>query len=349
MRKLLLSMVIPLALVAFSCQNQPTTPDSPDTGDTSTEIPVTVRALLEFHAPDDDLLITLDRSDSATPNPSDTGYDVYAVTLIWGTFLAPGSTTDSIDWSGVAYVNGEFHIRPIVTIDFEEGQDGLLPDPPALGWHSVTNGDFDGVSFLLFMRRGIDYFVAPWLTIDTGPVTLEIPVYELDRYFAFHPVDMQSGMAVAARRIRYPPCDYGLIAGEWIKADSSESEGQFEGLWLDKYDEPVGVVAGTFWTDVNGRGHLEGVVSGGLTTQVIIELLGTWLYDDDRICPSPWCGTSHGQFHGRWRSIVDDSHGRFVGEFGDLTIVFDTRQLPMSGVWTQNCDHLAGDYVWATD
>jgi hypothetical protein len=348
MRKFLIVMAC-LVLIGAGCSRQPTTPDSGATVDPDLQpVPAEVQRLLDLHAVDPELSLPgIESPQGDFASLTDTSYDVYAVTFLWGTFFPP--TTDvappPTDWSGKLWINAEAFIGVHAVIDFEPGQDAVIDeDQPSLAaWRSITENDFDGLSFLVFVKRGILYFAAPWLTYETEPIKLEFTLDRLEKLDAFYHVAPWSGVAVHARKLRPNHCRHGILEGRWVKADNTGSEGHFDGIWADANGQPIGPVAGRFWTTDDGQHLLEGVVSGGTTTQVIMYLEGVWEYDDYRMCPM--CGTGHGKFIGRFKMADGDGGGKFGGEFGDWSIDAAQLVMPFKGRWRFDCPNDATDLV----
>ena len=337
-------VLLGIAVAIFAgCSDQPTTPQSShDTTPPAQSVPADLQGRLNGYT------IT---EDGTVPDPSleavnssfaqtvaDTGYDVYAVTFLWGSLLnasqPPSITTD---WSGKLWANAVAVVDVRYTIDFEPGEDSLVPvnTPSAAAWVSFTSGDADGISALVFLKRGIEYFARPMLTFETTPFTISFPFERLENLTAYFPVDNMNGVAVMARKIYYHPCPAGLIKGEWIKEDISGRRGTFSGVWVDRCGNPVGVMAGLFWTNENGGGEFSGTLSGVQLDVVIAELKGIWRYDDSRLCPI--CGAGHGIFRGSFRYLMENVSGEMMGEFGDLSLPADQLRMPLIGVWRHHC------------
>lgn len=265
-------------------------------------------------------------------------WDVYAVTFLWGQFFGiPTNVAAKTDWTGNLSVNGVADIKVFHKIDFEANQDYLIDnDNPAMSeWVSITNGDFDGLSFIVMIKRNIDYFAPLYLAFDTEPFQLRLPIEKLRMFKAFYQADNNNGVAVFAHKIWYNHCPSGMMKGKWIKEDIAGQKGRFEGIWLDNsQNEPAGIYVGRFWTAEDGNRYMEGSVSGYITDQVIAYLKGRWFYDDLSLCPV--CGSGHGKFHGRFEFADRDGWGYFSGSFGWGTSV-DALVLPMEGVWKKRC------------
>ena len=151
-------------------------------------------------------------------------YDVYAVTVIWGSLYNSDFTFDTVDWSGRLEVNRDAWVDVRATIDFENNQDYILPhdNPSFAAWVSFTSFDFDGITALIFLPR-IANFTPTTLTFDTEPFTQEWSFGDLNDFMAYYPVGQGAGVVVRARRIWPSPCEEGLISGEWIKWESWET------------------------------------------------------------------------------------------------------------------------------
>ncbi len=313
------------------------------------EVPVEVQRLLDQHA-----VTELDPSELPSRAPSDwtsssltpAGYDVYAVTIIWGDFFStepqPSVTTN---WSGRLTLNGDGTVNVTQTIDFEPNEDSVLSHdaPHFAAWISFTQGDFDGLSFLVFVRHHTPSVVSPTLTFDTPPFSASWDFRTLSDFSAFYVVDNIHAVAVHSRRVWPNMCPGGFIRGEWIKNEIFADDGYIQGLWLDHRGKPLGVLSGEFWADPDGTRKLSGTISGVLTPMVIAEVHGTWWYDDPRMCPM--CGAGHGQFRGRYRFLDHGPTGSFRGEFGDYSLPLDERTLPMHGLWSQDCPSITSNDV----
>jgi hypothetical protein len=325
------------------CSDQPMTPQAPvDTAPQAQYVPPDLQKMLDRYTISDEgvasdpSLVAVNLS-SALMVP-DTGYDVYAVTFLWGSLLT-GVQPPIIptDWTGKLWVNGVARVDVRYTIDFEPGEDSLVPVdiPSAAAWVSQTAGDVDGISTLVFLKRGITYFMQPTLTFETKPFTISLPFDKLERLTAFYKVDNSSGVAILARRISYNACPAGLIKGEWIKEDIAGQKGTFSGIWVDRWGTPIGVMSGRFWTNEDGYGEFSGHLSGIQLTVVIAELKGVWRYDDPRMCPI--CGAGRGVFRGSFRYLNEDISGQMRGEFGDFSLPPDQLKMPLIGVWQYTC------------
>jgi hypothetical protein len=280
----------------------------------------------------------------AAPNLWDTSYDIYAVTYLWGHFLNVSSANETAtDWGGSLSVNGAAIVCPIFAISFEAGQDSVLPKtlPYKTEWASITSRDFDGIAFLIFLKRGVESFAAPWLTFDTPPFKLDLPFEKLVRLIAYYKVDDNNGVAIFARQIKPLICKEGLLKGEWTKVANNPDSGYFSGVWMDDSGNPTGVYAGRYWTTNDGCRLMEGWVSGYMTTQIIARMKGIWWYDDPRDCIL--CGEGYGRFKGRVAFVNSHESGIFEGEFGDGSLPPDDKVMPMTGKWRLICPHSTDD------
>jgi hypothetical protein len=337
-----------LFLLLAGCRDQPGTPVQPRHDATSTaDIPTEAQRLLNQYAPPAHGAVSgsdMGLADAYFPPPNANGYDIYAVTFVWGQLLPRNANTPNVvDWSGALKANGDALIHTRCLINFESGQDSLLPqtDSSEIVWLSKTAVmDLDGISTVLFVKRQTPSPSAVRLTFATGPITLNFSLEQLKQLVAFYPVDSSGGVAVMARQLIFAGCPGGTMRGDWVKDPTNANQGAFSGIWIDRIGVPFGVMAGRFWTDSAGARLFEGTVSGFLTTQVIARIAGKWLYDDPRMCPL--CGSGHGQFVGK---IVfnDNGTGEMRGVFGDFTLPPDQKSMPLVGIWKRNCQYSDGD------
>jgi len=343
MRTLVPLTMAGLLLVAVGCSEKPTSPEplrsvEPIIG----EMPAEVLDLLETNTPAD-----LDPAPAGGGNwlawPSSDlteNCDVYAVTFLWGQFFGEPSTDIApTDWSGRLSINAVGVVHPRMTIDFEPGQDNLVPTgtPTVSAWVSYTANDFDGISFLVFLKQDITYVVAPTLSFETAPISLEFDFGELVSYNAFYMLEGGNALAVHSRKIWPPRCPGGFMEGTWIKEDNTGSQGRFEGLWLNYRGEPEGIMYGEFWTNNDGSREFDGWVTGYVLTYIIAEFKGTWWYDDPSLCMT--CGQGHGWFRGHFVYANGTNRGGWlaaeIGLFHAPSV--DQLQLPYRGVWHQFC------------
>ena len=197
--------------------------------------------------------------------------------------------------------------------------------------------DFDGISFLVFLKRGVVYITPPILTFETAPITLHFDFSELVKLNALYQLEHGNALAVHARKIWPPRCPGGFIEGRWIREDNTGSHGRFEGVWMNYKGEPEGYLNGAFWTNNDGRREFDGWVSGYYTDHIIAELKGTWWYGDPSLCVT--CGQGHGWFHGHFVYANGTNRGgKVAGEFGHfLTPTVDQAALPLRGIWHELC------------
>jgi hypothetical protein len=339
----LIGAVMAFLIVFAGCGQQATSPDSTSGPVTaSTTIPPEAQKLLdEYVGPDGDTppAATLNAL-NADQNPN--GYDVFSVTFVWGDILGGSSPAVTTDWSGGLDVEGEGHVRVGYQIDFEPGEDYILPanSEGHVQWVSYTNFDFDGLNFVVFLSPVTPSNVPAAIVFQTGPFTLRLTYDQLFRYSAFYPLDESRGVLVHSQVIWQNSCPGGTMVGDWIKETNNSSQGRFHGEWLDHTGEPIGYMSGQFWTNDNGSREFSGNVSGIITDQVIAELRGAWIYDDTRLCPI--CGDGHGLFYGRFNYIDgSDRQGWLKGVFGDYNLPPDADTLPYYGFWRTNCPYVS--------
>lgn len=341
--RLLVLFILPALL---SCSQQSTAPEQ-DLSASGPNVPAEVQAKMNQYVIQDEDALSTFATDRFIPGDSLDDYDVYAVTYLWGSFNPMGGS--ALVWDGKTSVNADAAMRVVSGIDLEAGEEishdpGL---PGQIGWISSTNHDLDGVSFMLLVKRGVLYLVPPELSFETGPITFSIPVEALAHHQSFHPVDHTSGVAVFARQVKRPPCPHGNLGGTWVFEQNTRTEGQFRGEWHGRDGELVGNLVGRFWTDPDGSRHMAGQVSGVFTTQVIIELAGTWCLTPQlgsNLCPE--CSRV-GYFVGRWKYADDSGGGKFAGHFGEPDMTTPTPDLPFRGLWMLHCDEVAGDNSWS--
>jgi len=349
MRRLLILMIAGVLAIPIGCSEKATAPDqtaaypAPET----TELPAAAAELLDANTVTDLAAIPGDNWPWADNTPYDMARNctVYAVTFVWGSFNAATTPPDAnvTDWSGSAYVNAAGALHAHRTIDFETGEDYLLPvetnAPTKVAWVSKTSLDVDGLCLLMFVRNDVTYAVAPRLTFETGPVVLRYDLAQLADLKEFYVLDGGLAVAVLAHQIWPARCYGGFMEGRWLQQDLTAGSGRLEGLWLNYRGDTVGIMIGNYWTTETGEQLMDGWVSGYITDQIIAYLKGKWWYDDPRLCPMPWCGTGHGWFTGRF-TYADGSNlkGVFSAEFGTfMNTATDVASLPYRGVWYTNC------------
>ena len=348
MKKQVIILVAFAAFFLAGCAEEKISPVSSENNTSQIEeIPSDVRTLLDQYTVEEEIDISEIAqvpADLDNSMLSDSMYDFYIVTFLWGNLPHNFSATDLItDWSGSLSVNGPSKVFALHPIDFEPDQDSLIPEnhPNGEMWASSTQNDFDGIMFLVLYDKLTPTFAPQILTFDTDPITLRFDFRQLVHMQAFYRVDSVNSVAVISQKIRPRICPEGYFAGRWVKADSSHSNGRFEGLWFTHARDTVGYLNGRFWTDDEGQGLLEGVVSGYYTDQVIAKLHGVWAYDDNRLCPT--CGVGHGQFKGRFKFLERDANGYFRGEFGNYELPPNDRVMPFRGRWHLDCVDIVTD------
>jgi hypothetical protein len=340
MRTWICLAVLGLGLLTAGCGDQPAAPNQPQLTATSPENAGEVlnRTAERYTLSDDGAAIAPDYQSPGAPSVSltDPAYDVFSVTFVWGGLNNAPSGVRPLDWSGSLSVNGEAIIDVVYRIAFEEG-DIVLPDsaPAYVGWISQTAGDFDGLSFLVFLRKDVIYCVEPQLTFDTPPFSISLSFGQLVKYAASFPVDSANGVAIFARKIWCNVCPGGLIEGAWVKDSTSGGFGTISAVWKDHAGTPVGLMTAMFWTSSDGTREFSGAVSGYFTDNIIAWVKGTWGYDDYRMCPL--CGEGHGWFRGTYENIIDGTTGHLKGVFGDYSLPVTQRELPLVGYWQQDC------------
>ncbi len=341
MKKHILSIALTLSVVLVSCSNNTTPPTADNnTGQQSSSLPAEVRQLLNQYALPDDGSMPEGQSyriDSTPPPLSDTSYDVFAVTLVWGRLpIGFSQPPQPVNWSGNVSVNGVSVLQLLTTISFEHAQDSIVPASmeSSIAWVSITDHDFDGITFLIYLKRGIVYFTAPVLRFETGPMNLEWDFGQLASLYGYYPADSSNGVAIFSRQLHPHICSQGLLTGEWIRNDVGGSAGTLAGMWVGTDGSPVGYFTGVFWIDSNNVRLFSGQLSGYHTPQVIARFGGTWFYDDPRDCPM--CGAGHGKFAGKYYYLDGSSSGRIGGEFGWADDPANNH-LPLHGTWKQFC------------
>lgn len=131
-------------------------------------------------------------------------------------------------------------------------------------------------------------------------------------------------------------CTRGRIVGLWIKNQGSEFDGHIEAAWIGARGDTLGMVYGTFWMDsVDGACRFVATVSGQALPVILYELSGAWRFNDPRMCPL--CGTGQGLFSGRWSDPRTGRQGRLSGDWGDMSLPFPERKMPLSGTWNAPC------------
>lgn len=351
MRRLVFLALACLVLAFTGCGERSTTPHQVD-GSAVTPLPIPddLQTLIDPYIvpeggiPDEIQLGYLEPTNADYVD----GYDVFSVTFLWGDIF--GSNPSSVaptDWSGNLTVNGDGMVRVRYVIDFEPGEDSILPvlTPTTAAWASTTLQDVDGINFVVYMKRVTPSNVPSCIVFSTEPFTVRLLHRQLFNYAAFYQVGETKGVAVHSRVIWQNTCPGGTMEGLWIK--QSFDQGRLQGRWFDHTGEPIGYMSGTFWTNDDGRREFSGSVSGIYADVVIAEFHGIWNYDDTRLCPM--CGDDHGYFIGRFKYLTNDRHGVLKGVFGDYSLPADQDTLPYIGIWRENCVFATPEDASGTD
>ncbi len=325
--------ILAVALLLNACGDSSTQAVDPDN-----EIPADVMQIAQKHsmpfAPVEGGISKFIPSNTIY-DPPYTNYALYAVTLLWGDLTNSSTLPVLYDWSGNVSINGVSTIDVVYEIDFEPGEDSVLAVNASsmAAWVSQA-GDLDGLSFLIYLDSDITYITAPWLSVNTEQIDLELQFWELDDFARIYHVNNMQALVVVARRIWTNECPAGTMLGEWIRDDISGQSGNMSGVWYESNNDPAGLYVGTFEMSNSGAGSFEGSVSGYVTDEVIYLFNGKWFFDDPRLCPL--CGTGHGKFQGVFYDMNSNVAGVMRGEFGYAADVNDNH-LPMQGTWRQFC------------
>lgn len=344
-----LFLAIAVVIMLAGCSEKPVSTIPAESFDVSARvIPPDVQRLFDQYALDMNAQSNGEpsRSTGFNADVNNSPHDAYMVTFIWGSLhnvATPSATHPLTDWSGSLTVNADGKISVTKPIAFEAGQDYLLPviSPKVAAWVSWTSGDFDGVSFIIHLRRATPSASATAITFATTPFTLRLTAKQMARFAAYYQISNTSGIAVLSHKI--PPiisCPSGLMVGHWVKANATGDHGTFNGLWMENNGDTTGVFSGRFWTESDGRRLFSGNVSGVFTDQIIAYLEGKWHYEDPRVCPL--CGAGFGRFYGFFRYHDHNRIDGFLeGQFGSLTLPPNQLDLPLTGTWKVNCDRSA--------
>lgn len=346
MKKFISVLISGAFLLLAGCGESPTDPTTTNNPQISNELPSAALDLVRVFGAQDDGTMTIESADLAGRDLAallaDTSFDVYAVTLIWGSLSL--ATPDlpvniTLDWSGGAGVNGVGKMGVIQTFSFEPGQDSLVETdvPVSIAWHSITSNDIDALTCYVAMKRGIVYIAPPMFGVRTVPVSFQVPVEMLTRFQAFYPAGTMAGMVIHARQLRHNICPAGTIEGEWVRSDSSDMQGRFSGKWLTTDARHIGYVRGRFWTGDAGS-FFDGDLTN-LADSVIGHVIGRWTYMDPAMCPM--CGTRFGIFAGEIIDLDRNPIGGLKGEFGRMDLTSSPRALPMRGHWRLSCQTIS--------
>lgn len=332
------------ALIALLGCSHETPPTSFTTEIEPQPVPLQISAIQKEHAFDVDgpgnptTLFAF--PNSVTPSLTDTSYDIYGLTFLWGQLVnIPNPLPVITDWSGTLTFNGEAVIMPLRPIDFETNEDSLfLTDNPAVSaWASRANGtDLDGLSFVLFVKRGISYIQPPTLSFATSPFSKNFSQEQLEQFAAFYPIPGKGGIAIFAQRLKISECPSGTLSGEWVKSDIPGATGTVQGAFYASSNEPKAMFSGAFTTNSSNTGPggtVQGTISGYMTDEILGTFHGTWRYTDPRMCPI--CGSGKGEFIASYE-LNDGTKGRMIGGFG-YPANDQQLNLPLLGVWRTSC------------
>jgi hypothetical protein len=197
---------------------------------------------------------------------------------------------------------------------------------------------------MVLVKRGVVYAVAPTISFNTTPFSIEIPVDSLARLNKFIRIDDHNGIVIFARQLPRRICPHGGIMGVWHR-DSTGNNGPFEAL-LIKGDvmvatwppDPHSIFAkahGRFVTTDDGKRLFHGRYANHDGVE-IGDLFGEWMYDDPTMCPM--CGAGHARFKGR---LTRDGHGEVGFVEGELGFgpgaTMPRMDMPMKGRWHMEC------------
>ena len=340
MRKVLFILLAGLIVALLGCSRQATPPNqtaAPDYEATAVEAD---KLLVANQPSDEQMNTTIDRTavGDSLLNVNDTMLAVYSISMLWGQIPPqPTDTTPAFDWSGSASVNGVGRYAIVCPIDFERGQDSLVPtiNPTTVAWHSTTDSDVDGLATLLMLRRDVQYVMEPHFVFSTGMATLDIPISRMEKFDTVVFVNNRQSLAVRSWRIIRPVCPSGSLNGDWIRLVNTGDSGTFHGTWNGPDGKSLGPLAGRFWTNPDGSRQFEGWWSAGMLTVIAGELKGTWSFVDPSMCPL--CGSGMGEFHGRFiETLGDRRSGEVRGIFGIGPGPGQTI-MPFRGIWKVNC------------
>ncbi|MBK7142750.1 MAG: hypothetical protein IPH75_11795 [bacterium] len=332
MKVLLIFITGLLTLFIFGCSDSNVTAPSSNPPASSPDLPAKANQMVALYGASDDGTLPISMAVTARQELesflADTSYDVYAVTMLWGSFTTPDNAPGiTVDWSGSMKVNGVGEMGVISALDFEGGIDSLLPgnDPMTIAWRSFTQSDIDGMVSFIAMKRGIFYVTAPTLKVQTAPVSVEVVVDNLTHFQAFYPTGNLSGMAIFARKLKTLHCPHGSFNGHWTRADETHMSGTFGGIWRAEgantsATPEIGTLEGSFWV-----GDAQNLFAGNwldASGTLVGHLKGTWSYTDYAMCPV--CGTRYGQFEGEIFDLAGHVVGSLKGGFGEVTIATPT-------------------------
>lgn len=330
---LLIAFVV--ALGACSDQPQPTAP-AVDSTQPTTDIPSQYEALLQRYQQGDYLFDVEKPSVPLTVNPADSSWDVYMITMVWGSFSPdPANPLPPVDWSGRLLFTGAGEFSNVFPINFEPGQDSLLPisSPVSLiTWQSFTSDDIDGIQALLFVNPNSIATVVPELAVETAPVSFRYLLEDLTRLQAFYPYGT-GGLAIQVMKLPRPDCPHGRMYGHWVRDTLDDFHGHFGGLWVNHLGCPIGAFKGRFGVNDAGEWLFEGRILN-YRGEAIGRMFGHWVYTDLALCPT--CGTRFGEFEGRFE-LDSGRTGTLAGVFGNHVDFMAPRALRLRGHWEMDC------------
>lgn len=268
-------------------------------------------ALEEDQVIDDPLLADL----LAEP---DSVHDIYSLRIVWGTLNnATDIESPHTNWSGGVGINAAGYMAVRALIDFERGQDELLPreSRTLVRWKSITNQDIDGIHILFFHPKNIVYIVMPTLKFKTEQATIVVPLFELAKLDTVVRVDEHNAVALQSHLVTANECPHGILAGHWTF--KSMTGGHFLGKWIGANGQLMGFLGGEFGENDDGsqvfRGRwvdVEGVFQG--------HLRGRWGYPETdsgspALCLS--CPDDYGWFAGKFTDSEGHARGSIRGRF----------------------------------
>jgi hypothetical protein len=341
MKNIILILVVALIPLIMGCnRNTPAQDTAPAVSDDQTRT-LAIQRITEENMPDSTAIeqsLTSAFLNDSSFNVFDTSYDVYAIMMLWGQI--PVNSKDTIpvdyDWSGKAGMNAVGRMVAIHSIQFEKGEDSLLPQesPEYISWISKTDRDVDGITCLLFIKRGIETFAESRFSFSTTPASFDIGVSRLMKFDTAIHVDNRQTLIMRSRLVYIPRCPKGFLAGSWIRSTNSGDSGVFRGLWMDETGKTIGPLTGRFWTNNDGTREFDGSWCPGMLTVIAGTIKGTWSFIDPSMCPT--CGVGVGIFKGKFVDIMNNRNGTIDGFFG---VRFGSGQtiLPFKGVWQAIC------------
>jgi hypothetical protein len=340
--KYLAYFVIFLAgLILAGCSGDSMTTAPQNNNGNTTDVPKEVAELLETNTPDGEEVVieAVAGGYDFIPDEFLDSCDIYSITFLWGSFCnTMPPAVNLTDWSGKLWVNGLAYVHPHVTIDFEPNQDYIIEENihESAAWVSYVSTDFDGIHFLVFLKKNVIYITPPWLTYESEQIKLELPFEKLNHYMAFYPTSNGQALAVLAHRVWINKCSHGTVKGRWLKDKSGLGSGSFHGHWINHLGIPIGYLDGYYWINNDNIGEFAGSITGLTTDQILGEVYGYWRYDDPRDCIL--CGEGHGIFAGKFVMNESNVHGYLGGTFGDYSLPPDDLDMPFSGVWKARCN-----------